>query len=294
MASEHGRPPTGFPAGAFLIGAQKSATTSFADMLAQHPAIVLSTPKEPHFFTFNRDRGLDWYAERFAGPRDGRVLLDASTSYSDCPLPGEDVDAANDPRVGVPERIRSLRPDARFIYLVRDPVERAYSAYWHMVRRGFEHRPLREAIQARSLYIATSSYAYQLSRYWSLFSPSQFLIVETAAFRRDPTSVMAECLRFMGLSPDNMKITDLRERNRSFTYNGAGRMVLRLVGGEAGLKRIGRWGRRVLPRQTWEQAAAMLTDPIPPLDDRDRAYIRSCLEPNLVDMASLSPLHIIK
>jgi hypothetical protein len=161
VASEHGRPPTGFPAGVFLIGAQKSATTSFADMLAQHPAIVLSTPKEPHFFTFNRDRGLDWYAERFAGPRDDRVLLDASTSYSAWPFSCDDGDATDDPRVGVPERIRSLRPDARFIYLLRDPVERAYSAYWHRVRRGFEHRPLRDAIHARSRYIAMSSYAYQ-------------------------------------------------------------------------------------------------------------------------------------
>jgi hypothetical protein len=128
----------------------------------------------------------------------------------------------------------------------------------------------------------------------STFSPSRFLIVETTAFRRDPIGVMTECLHFLGLPTEGVEFTDLRARNRSFTYNGTGRTVLRLIGGEAGLKRISRWGRRVLPRRAREQAAALLTDPVPPLDDFDRAYIGNCLEPCLVDTASLPPLRIIE
>ena len=54
-----------FPPRAFLIGAAKSATTTLADLLNQHPHIFLSNPKEPDFFWINWDRGIDWYRALF-------------------------------------------------------------------------------------------------------------------------------------------------------------------------------------------------------------------------------------
>src|SRR3569833_1019554 len=69
-----------FPPQAFIIGAQKSGTTSLAYLLDQHPMIGLATPKEPDFLTVNWDRGLDWYRACFREPKE--ILIDASVSYT--------------------------------------------------------------------------------------------------------------------------------------------------------------------------------------------------------------------
>jgi hypothetical protein len=280
----------GFPPGAFLIGAQKSATTSFADLLAQHPAIALATPKEPNFFTGNQDQGLDWYAARFPRGHDG-VLLDASTSYTQCPFP--EACHADDPLVGVPERIRGLRPDARLIYLLRDPVERAYSAYWHGVRRGWEDRPLATAMDARSDYLAASSYAYQLEPYLRLFAPEQLMIVRLSAFVQRRQEVLERCLGFLGLPADGFRFALDAARNRSFTYNRTGTLLRRAVGGERRLKQLSLALRRVIPDRLQHRLAGLLTDPIPPLDDATRALIRDRLDPSLVEIVPRPGLVIV-
>jgi hypothetical protein len=187
--------PFSFPPRAFVIGAQKAATTTFAEALDQHPGLMVSNPKEPHFFTTNRHRGLEWYRGCFAGG-DAALLVDASTSYTLCPFPGQE--RSDDPIVGTPERIARVSPEARFIYLLRDPAARAYSAYWHAVRRGWESRPLAAAITEESRYIAGSSYAFQLRRYLEVFPIERFMLASTDAFLRDPQRVLEQCVSFSG------------------------------------------------------------------------------------------------
>src|SRR5579871_4715010 len=106
-----------FPPQAFLIGAQRAGTTSLSGLLDQHPDIVLSTPKEPDFFSVNWEEGLGWYRSRFH--RDATILLDASVSYT---MTGRD-DASGTLPDTVPSRILETSPHAKFIYLVRDPAE---------------------------------------------------------------------------------------------------------------------------------------------------------------------------
>ena len=69
-----------FPPQAFIIGAQRSGTTSLAFLLNQHPMIALAEPKEPNFLTMNWENGIDWYRSCFS--REDAILLDASVSYS--------------------------------------------------------------------------------------------------------------------------------------------------------------------------------------------------------------------
>lgn len=281
--------PLGFPPGAFLIGAQKSASTTFADLLAQHPRVVLSRPKEPDFFTGCHGRGLGWYAERFADH--ANVLLDASMSYTLCPFPERT--RPDDPLVGVPERIRAQRPDARLVYLLRDPVARAYSAYWHAVRRGYERRSPAAALTAESGYIAASSYAYQLHRYLEVFPPTQLLVIEMSYFIEEQAEVMRRCLEFLELPTDGFRFEAVGTRNRSFTYNRTGEVVRRLVGGERMLKHASMLARRSLPATWRERLARAMTDDIPPLDDATRAMIRDRLDPGLVEIKPRSGLTIV-
>ncbi len=104
-------PNTGFPPQAYLIGAQKAGTTFLANLLAAQPGVCMANPKEPDFFTRHRERGLDWYRERFAEP-EGRLLLDASTSYAAAPLAAYAASGsgAKSRYAGVPEAIFALAP----------------------------------------------------------------------------------------------------------------------------------------------------------------------------------------
>jgi hypothetical protein len=273
-------PPRGFPPGAYLIGAQKSATTTFADLLAQHPDVVLSRPKEPDYFTGAFARGADWYAERFTDH--AGVLLDASMSYTLCPFPARI--RTGDPLVGVPERIHAQRPDARFLYVLRDPVARAWSAYWHAVRRGYERRSPAAALTAESGYLAASSYGYQLERYLEVFEATQFLLIDMTLFIERQDDVMRACLHFLGVPAHDVRFQAIGARNRSFTYSRTGTAVRRLVGGERMLKRASGWARRTLPAGWRDRLARAMTNEIPPLDDANRAVIRARLDPAQVEI----------
>jgi hypothetical protein len=78
-------------------------------------------------------------------------ILDQATSYTKLPL-----------APGVVERIAAFNPDARFIYLLRDPVERAVSHYWHMVHHHAERRPIADGFRHDTQFVAFSHYAMQL------------------------------------------------------------------------------------------------------------------------------------
>ena len=119
----------------FIIGAGKSGTTSLWLYLNRHPDIALSRNKEPAFFVrpnFRED--LDWYESLF---EPARIVGEASTVYTAHPVFD-----------GVPERIHSLVPTPKLIYLVRDPVERAISHYVEHISQGIESRSAIEALCA--------------------------------------------------------------------------------------------------------------------------------------------------
>ena len=89
---------------------------------------------------------------------DVSILGEASSSYTKLPL-----------APGVSERIAAFNPEARFIYLLRDPVERAISHYWHMVRHHAEHRPIAEAVRRDPQFVAVSHYSMQLRPFLEQF-----------------------------------------------------------------------------------------------------------------------------
>ena len=103
-----------------IIGATKSATTWLQQSLQQHPSIDMPDP-ELHYFSREYDRGADWYLSHFAGA-DGQVRGEKSNSYMDTP------EAFG--------RIRRDLPDVKLIAQLRNPIERAYSDYCMLYRRG--------------------------------------------------------------------------------------------------------------------------------------------------------------
>ncbi len=261
-----------WPPKAYVIGAQKAGTTTLATWLGSHPHVSLSQPKETDFFTGRWDRGWDWYASCFK-ERHGAVLIDASPSYSMAPLPGAFPPGEQEPSLmqDVPRRIFASRPDAKFIYLLRDPIDRAYSAYWHARRSGYERKPLAEAATACSLYIRASSYSHQIGHYLEFFPIERFLFLDFRQLRRDPEAVLRQCWAFIDVVPTKPPVLDAK--NEAFRFNVVGRLITSVVGGNRRDSFIKRHVTRRLPPPARRVLRRLLTANVPPMREEERAWL---------------------
>ena len=182
----------------FIIGAPKAGTTSLHYYLDQHPQIQMSAVKEPGFFAFpgsslndgrKVDR-LDKY-ERLFDPSIA-VRGEASPSYTMYPL-----------RQGVPERIKELVPEAKFVYLVRDPIARTVSHYHQLVASQGEKRSLEEVLRdlsdPRSPCVCASLYALQLELYLRNFPQERVLVIDQADLLADRRATLSKIFDFLGV-----------------------------------------------------------------------------------------------
>jgi Sulfotransferase domain len=177
-----------------VIGAQKSGTTSLYEYLRAHPQIFMPDIKELDFFTpgLNWERGLDWYRKLFAEVGEGIVAVgEASTSYTKYPR-----------YAGSAQLISRYIPDARLIYVMRDPIDRLRSHYVHNVAFGIETAPLAEAIERNPDYINFSKYAMQLDQYLAHFPLDQLLIITSEALRASRAETLRRVYGFLGVRSD--------------------------------------------------------------------------------------------
>jgi hypothetical protein len=171
-----------------IIGAMKCATTSLHYYLDQHPEIFMSRQKELDFFVAERQwsNGLAWYESCFS--QDFAVNGESSTAYSKYPLISD-----------VPARMHGVIPDAKLIYLVRDPIERLVSHYIHEYAQGQERRPLAEAVNGpgSNPYLDFSRYFLQLSQFLQFYPREQILIVETEDLRVHRRTTLQRIFAFL-------------------------------------------------------------------------------------------------
>ena len=172
-----------------IIGGLKCGTTSIHHYLGLHPEIQMSKPKELNFFAeeLNWDLGLDWYASRF----DDRFKVrgESSPHYTNLPRFS-----------GVPERIHQHCPDARLLYMVRDPIKRILSHWVHATGAGYETREMVPTLsQPDSSYIQRSMYWMQLQPYLELFDRGQIDVIAQEELQRDREQTMRRAFRFAGV-----------------------------------------------------------------------------------------------
>jgi Sulfotransferase domain len=206
--------------GFLIAGAQRCGTTSMYRALCQHPAILKAVlHKGVHYFDTSYTHGLGWYqghfplkaqarlAERAAGA--SALTFESSPYYMFHPLAAA--------------RIARDLPGVKLLVLVRDPVERAYSAHAHELARGFETEPFERALELEDTrlageheriiadpryvshshqhhaYRARGRYAEQLERLEQLFGRERVHVVDSGRFFADPRPVYDAVLDFLGL-----------------------------------------------------------------------------------------------
>jgi hypothetical protein len=214
------RRPSQVVANTFLIGAQKAGTTFIAAALDQSRDVCVSDPKEPHFFTTRFSNGFDFYSSCFKNPNCA-VRLDASTTYSFL-RPRMNMEDPDAPGIcaPVPQRIFDVCPDARFIYVLRDPVKRAASARRHQLRaniNGERKLSLIESFKIDPMLLLASCYADQIERYLEVFRRDQFLFVDFRRLVSDPMSVIGEICDFLSISPEGI-LLDRAEDSQHSAY----------------------------------------------------------------------------
>lgn len=175
-----------------VIGAQRAATTTLYAWLREHPAIFLPRLKETNFLldVGAWDRGVAWYESLYEAGASHAHRGDVSPAYTLFPRFRH-----------APERAAEVVPEARLVYLVREPVSRMVSAWAQLVGAGFEHRPLDEALRREAHYTWGSCYALQLERWLAHFERERLLVLRTEDLAADPGGALDRVLAHLGLPP---------------------------------------------------------------------------------------------
>lgn len=234
----------------FVIGAMKSGTTSLDAYIGSHPSIFMAPYKEPTHFVDGRElkrvspvlwklgywRYRDKYLEQFAEAGDAPILGEASTSYSKLPS-----------ITGVAHRIADFNPDARIVYIMRDPIERTISHYWHQVKYHGERLKMLKAVRQQPHYREVSHYAMQLAPFLEVFGPKQVKTLTLEAMRDDAVEVVQDLFRWLGIDPTHVP-PRLQHRNVTVPeINGADPSSI--------MRKLRRW-------RHWDRVGPMIPTPI--------------------------------
>lgn len=197
-----------------IMGAQKSGTTSLHEYLKVHPDIFMSSPlKEPGYFLgdevvprFWKIRGLEVASREdllarhmLQGYRGQRLFGDSSTYYTI---------GRRSRREAVPQRMAQVNPGMKFIYMLRDPIDRIRSNYLHSLRRGSTNGSIREFLGQPEGRIAvmTSLYHFQLEAFLEHFDASQFHVLVFEEFLQNPARHMRNIFEFLGAADIPIRI----------------------------------------------------------------------------------------
>ncbi len=193
----------------FILGAGRSGTTTLAAVLRAHPGIFMSTPKEPTFFSepFQVTRNPIRYASLFRGAGAATAVGEASHAYLTHP------EAA--------ATLHAFFPNARFIAIFRNPVDRALAMYSYMLENGYEILPTFERALAAEdrrygsarfvrtcphsfwnfMYYRSGRFGEQVERYLDLFPRDRFLFTTLYDLHARPAATLASVHEFLGVSP---------------------------------------------------------------------------------------------
>lgn len=169
------------------IGVQRAATTWLHTCLSEHPEVFMPQKKEVQFFNANLHRGTDWYCGHFANAKRDQVVGEITPAY----LREADLDAITD-----------LVPNATLFAILRDPVQRAYSAYRLFYERLYQGLTFEEAFDASGYLRDHSLYSERFKQVLERYPRSQVKVYLYDDVLRNPQATVASVFKDAGVSVD--------------------------------------------------------------------------------------------
>lgn len=180
-----------------IIGAARCGTSSLWANLAEHPRLQppakkaflrgASNHKEVHFFDREHKwkKGVDFYRSFFVGHPQQFYHFESTPNYLYMPK--------------VPKRVKAVLPNAKFIVMLRNPVDRAWSHFsnWRQ-KKGWKESMLYDP---RCEILKKGIYHAQLARWFEYFDRSQFLIIRSEDYFANESSILKRAFEFIGVEP---------------------------------------------------------------------------------------------
>ncbi len=270
-----------------VIGAAKCGTTSLHAYLDQHPDVFMARPRDDPFghkamrFFWKDDwrNRLDWYREQF--DPEFAVRGEATPSYTHHPY-----------LRGVPKRIHSVVPEAKLIYIVRDPIDRIV-AHWAQDRAdGRTRASLAQSLSdhqcADHRLVCASRYATQLEKYLEYFPIARILTLDTDDLKADRRGTIRQVFRFLDVDPDFDSPAfdaELNSRREKRALGALGSAVWARAMVPAG--RLVPAGAKDRVRIPLRRALSRTVD-TPPLDEEIESSLRELLRPEVDRLRQLT------
>ncbi|MDJ0795246.1 MAG: sulfotransferase [Calothrix sp. MO_167.B12] len=191
--------------GFLIIGAAKSGTTSLYQYLKKHPQVYfppkdanpLLGSKEPNFFGDDNKYalGIQAYASLFNNAQSYQICGEASTDYTKL---------SEFPRAA--ERIAKTLPHVKLIYIMRHPVERAYSYYVHLQRNQKVEETFEQHIQRANICLDGSNYMMQIEQYLKFFPRESLLLLLMEELIHNPALTLQNICQFLSID-DGIDLT---------------------------------------------------------------------------------------
>jgi hypothetical protein len=217
-----------------IIGTMKGGTTSLYDYVCQHPKILSAYRKEVHYFDMHYSKGTQWYRANF--PTRGEIAAAGEAAQTGESTPYYLFHPAG------PTRLFNLLPHAKLVVVLRNPVDRAVSHYFHSVGTGMESRPIEQAFAEEASvvdpehnnlmredyesdqhrmwsYLSRGRYVDQLEGFLKLYRRDQLLVMQSEKLFADPQSCVDQTTDFLGV--DRIRLPKVTVKNEG-TYSKDG------------------------------------------------------------------------
>ena len=195
-----------------IVGAMKGGTSTLAYFL-EHQNDIVMAPGEVNFFDNDKNysKGKIWYQKQFKSKDNNKIWGEKTATYH------------YDEKV--PERIHKFNPCIKLVWILRNPVDRAYSNYWHRVKYGGEFNSFDDAVKNEiqgkqnniwGLYLKRSLYADQILRFKKYFEPDQMHIMIFEHLIKDIKVHLSSLLDYLGSKNDDPVIPAKKSKNVTY------------------------------------------------------------------------------
>jgi len=181
------------------VGAQRAGTTWLYHCLKEHPEIYMPAHKELRFFNYNYDDGIESYSRNFDGAGDRKVIGEITPDYYR--------------QQYALLRIKEHIPEVKLIFILRNPVDRAFSQYQLYCGTEYKEMSFRETYTTHPDLVDWGKYGDHLEFIYQHFPKENVLVIDYDLLKGMPEEFLRQVFQFLGVSPD------FKPLNLTRTYN---------------------------------------------------------------------------